>query len=198
MEKFRNSIAGRKWYEKYLPFVAKSQKMQLEWLVDKLSHLGHSSDEFETSLLSREELQPYISLLIEGDGVEGGEGIANDGNNGLGVLLESVAEADLTMMVECAEIYDIPRLFGLLSEISREQAVLAMKKLPPLHEKNPLLLIDRVFHAIKEKSTVLLEDAADIIMSNDDVPKDFVSNYGRFKEIMLDEHILRLLYPKAN
>jgi hypothetical protein len=198
MGKIRNRIAGRKWYEKYLPFVAKSQKMQLEWLVDKLSQLGHRNDEGKNVLLSREELQPYISLLIEGDGVEGGEGIANDGSNGLGALLESVAEADLTMMVECAEIYEIPKLFGILCEISKEQAVLAMKKMPPLHEKTPLLLIDRVFHAIKENSTALLEDAANIVMSSDDVPKDFVANYSRFKEIMLDEHILRLLYPKAN
>jgi hypothetical protein len=101
-------------------------------------------------------------------------------------------------MIECTDIYDVPRLFGLLTKISREQAVLAMRKVTPLYEKNPLLVVDRVFHAIKGKSTELLESAATEIMRSGDLPRDFGANYERFKEIMMDEHILSLLYPKAN
>ncbi|MFN2364839.1 MAG: hypothetical protein ABR523_00060, partial [Desulfurivibrionaceae bacterium] len=109
-----------------------------------------------------------------------------------------VKAGDLLLMVECAEIYDIPRLFGLLRTISREQAVLAMTKVPPPYEKNPLLVIDRVFHAVKEKSPEILTLAAEEIMNNENPPKDFVANYERFREIMMDEHILSMLYPKAN
>jgi hypothetical protein len=116
----------------------------------------------------------------------------------LRALLAEVNESDLVLLIECTDIYDVPRLFGLLAKISREQAVLAMRKVPPLYEKNPLLVVDRVFHAIKEKSTELLESAAAEIMGSGDLPRDFVANYERFREIMMDEHILSLLYPKAN
>jgi hypothetical protein len=73
-----------------------------------------------------------------------------------------------------------------------------MKKVPPFYEKNPLFVVDRVFHAIKEKSMELLESAAEEIMRSDDAPRGFTANYERFREIMMDEHILSLLYPKAN
>ena len=198
MEQVSKGVGGRKWYENYLPFVAKSPEMQLEWLVDKLSRLRNSVDKEKTGLLSREELKPYISLLLEGNtgGKEAGATSVDD--DMLGALLESVSERDLLMMVECSEIHHIPKLFSLLRRISTEQAVLAMKKVPPLYEKTPLLVIDRVFHATKEKSTELLESAAEEIMSSGDAPREFTANYERFREIMMDEHILRLLYPKAN
>jgi hypothetical protein len=186
-------VAGKKWYENYLPFVAKSPEMQLEWLVDKLSRLRSFGENEKTGLLTREELRPYITLWLEGSAVE----LSGDGD-GLAFLLGNVEERDLLLMIECAGIYDVPRLFGLLHKISMEQAVLAMKKVPPLYEKNPLLVVDRVFHAIKEKSTELLESAAEEIMKTDDLPRGFVANYERFREIMMDEHILSLLYPKAN
>ena len=198
MKPVRKGVVGRKWYEKYLPFVAKSQEMQLEWLVDKLSRLRNSVDKEKTGLLSCEELKPYISLLLEGN--SGGKelGVAVVAGDVLGVLLRDVKESDLLLMVECAEIYDVPRLFSLLSRISKEQAVLAMKKVPPLYEKKPLLVIDRVVHAIKEKSTELLENAAAEIMGSVDAPTDFVDNYERFRGVMMDEQILSILYPKAN
>lgn len=198
MEKVDGSVVARKWHEKYLPFVAKSSEMQLEWLVDKLSRLRNSGDKEKTGLLSMQELKPYISLLLETDFGGKEEGNIDSVDDVLSVLLGSVSEKDLLVMVECSDIYHIPKLFGLLNRISREQAVLAMKKVPPLYEKNPLLVIDRVFHVIKGKSTELLEGAAEEIMRSDDVPDGFVANYERFREIMMDEQILRLLYPKAN
>ncbi|MEN8134986.1 MAG: hypothetical protein ABFS18_05550 [Thermodesulfobacteriota bacterium] len=198
MEPVRKGVVGRKWYEKYLPFVAKSQEMQLEWLVDKLSRLRNSVDKERTGLLSCEELKPYISLLIEGN--PGGKelGVAAGAGDVLGALLGNIKESDLLLMVECAGIYDVPRLFSLMRQITKEQAVMAMKKVPPLYEKKPLLVVDRVFHAIKEKSTELLEDAAAEIMGSDAGPIGFVDNYERFRGVMMDEQILSILYPKAN
>lgn len=198
MEMVRKGAVGRKWYKKYLPFVAKSQEMQLEWLVDKLSRLRNSVDKEKTGLLSCEELKPYVSLLLEGNpgGKELGAAVVE--GDVLGVLLGNVKESDILLMVECAEIYDVPRLFSLMHKITKEQAVLAMKKVPPLYEKKPLLVVDRVFHSIKEKSTELLEEAAAEIMGSEDLPADFVDNYERFRGIMMDEQILSTLYPKAN
>jgi hypothetical protein len=198
MELLRKGVVGKKWYEKYLPFVAKSQEMQLEWLVDKLSRLRNSVGRGKTGLLSCEELKPYISLLLEGNPAGKELEAAVVATDELGVLLEDVKESDLLLMVECAGIYDIPRLFGLLGRISKEQAVLAMKKVPPLYEKKPFLVVDRVFHAIKGKSMELLEDAAAEIMGSAAVPAGFVDNYERFRGIMMDEQILSILYPRAN
>lgn len=195
----QKGAAGRKWYEKYLPFVAKSQDMQLEWVVASLSRLRTAVDKGKTGLLSCEELKPYISLLLASDSSAGkGLDVAVVAGDTLGVLMGHVTESDLLLLVECAEIYDVPKLFSLLGSISTEQAVLAMRKAPPLYEKTPLLVIDRVFHSIKEKSTQLLEDAATEIMNSPDVPGDFVGNYERFRGVMVDEQILRMMYPKAN
>ncbi|MFO7607482.1 MAG: hypothetical protein R6W72_14420 [Desulfurivibrionaceae bacterium] len=198
MDKVRKGAAGRKWYENYLPFVAQSPEMQLEWLVDRLSRLRSSKNKEKRGLLSCRELTPYISLLLDGN-ASGEEGKTTSvAGDVLRDLLDNVEASDLLLMVECAEIYDTPRLFGLLRTISREQAVLAMTKVPPPYEKNPLLVIDRVFHAVKEKSPEILASAAEEIMNSEDPPKDFVTNYERFREIMMDEHILSMLYPKAN
>lgn len=195
----RKGATGRQWYEKYLPFVAKSQEMQLEWVVGNLARLRTSVDKEKTGLLSCDELKPYISLLLAGDPSAGkGLDVAVVEGDTLGLLLGDVQEGDLLLMVECAEIYDVPKLFNLLGSISTEQAVLAMRKSPPLYEKTPLLVIDRVFHAIKEKSTQLLEDAATEIMNSSDVPGDFADNYERFRGVMVDERILRMMYPNAN
>lgn len=195
----RKGVAGKKWYEKYLPFVAKSQEMQLAWVVDNLSRLRDSVDKGKTGLLSCAELKPYISLLLADDPSAGnGLQVAVVAGETLGGLLSDVQGGDLLLMVECAEIYDVPRLLKLLGRISTEQAVLAMRKSPPLYEKNPLLVIDRVFHAIKEKSTQLLENAAAEIMNSPDGPDNFANNYERFRGVMVDEQILRGLYPKAH
>jgi hypothetical protein len=215
MDEIKKGVVGRNWYENYLPFVAKSPEMQLEWLVDRLSRLRSSEDKAELSslsartklmpcgykekrgLLSREELTPYISLLIDGNASGKDAGTTSAAGNVLRDLLDRVKDSNLLLMVECTEIYDVPRLFGLLRKISREQAVLAMKKVPPPYEKNPLLVIDRVFHAVKEKSPEILASAAEEIIASVDSPRDFGANYERFREIMMDEHILSMLYPKA-
>jgi len=178
--------------------VTKSPEKQLEWMVDRLARLRSCEDKDKKGLLSREELKPYICLLLDGNAGGKDTGPPDIAGVVLSELLGKVKDSDLLLMVECAEIYDVPRLLGLLRTISLEQAVVAMKKTPPPYEKNPLLVIDRVFHAVKEKSPEILVSAAEEIMASDEIPRDFVANYERFREIMMDEHILSMLYPKAN
>lgn len=194
----RSGPVGKRWYENYLPFVAKSPAIQAEWLAAELSQMRLSEGKEISGVLSREEIKPYIRLFLENcdGGPEGwtGEGGADEG---MVVLLEGIGDDNLLLIIECAEIYDIPKLFRILRYPSREQAVIALKKVPPPYEKNPLLIIDRVFHAIRERSGKLLEEAAAQVLASSDVPVDFRDNYERFKEIMMDEHILGLLYPKA-
>ena len=186
-----------KWYEKYLPFVAKSPAMQAKWLSNQLTRLRLAKGPALRGVLSRDEIKPYIRLLL--DNSYAGQGwsgeVENDG--GMAALLHGIGEENLLLMLECAEIYDIPKLFSLLPRPTREMAVIAMKKVPPSYEKTPLLMIDRVFQAIRAKSDKLLEEAAAVVLAAADAPADFAANYERFKEIMMDEHILSLLYPKA-
>lgn len=197
MAKTANKVATRRWYDNYLPFVAKSPEMQVEWLVNHLTRLRRAGAEEKTGILSRGEIKPYIKLLLEDVSAVGDAGEAGEKENRLRKLLANIGEDELLLMIECADIYDIPRLFGLLSDVTQRQAIMALKKVPPLFEKNPLMAMDRVFHSIKEKSTELLEASADGVMASDDAPGGFAANYERFREIMMDEHVLSLLYPKA-
>lgn len=190
-----NSIK-KKWYENYLPFVAKGPKIQAEWLAGQLSQLSAAEGKEGVGILSRDEIKPYIRLLLEDGNVD--QGWSGERNNeSMVTLIDSMGEKNLLLMIECAEIYDIPKIFNLVRHPTMEMAILAIKKIPPAYEKNPLLIIDRVFHSIREKSEKLLEEAAALVMAGCDAPAHFGDNYARYKEIMMDEHILGLLYPKA-
>ncbi len=191
-----SGLAEEKWYEKYLPFVAKSPKMQAEWLACQLSRLGVSQGKEKGGILSSDEIKPYIRLLLENS--DTGSGCPGEGGGDcLVALLGSMGEENLLLMLECAEVYDVPRLFNLIQHPTLKMAVIAIKKVPPPYEKNPLLIIDRVFFAIREKSGKLLDESAVAVMAGSDAPTDFSDNFARFREIMMDEHILSLLYPKA-
>ena len=189
---------GRRWYEKYLPFVAKSPEMQVEWLKAMLARLRDSAGVVRAGVLSREEIRPYVRLLLEGCEI-GRELLDEDERNReeLARLLAGLGEENLQLLVECADIYEIPKLIGLLRTCSKDIAVTALMKTSPPYEKNPLLIYDRVFHAIREKSPELLEQAAESVLASSEAPENFAANYERFMEIMQDEHILSLLYPKA-
>jgi hypothetical protein len=195
----KSGPVNKKWYENYLPFVAKSPAIQAEWLAAELSRMRLSlAGKGLSGVLSREEIKPYIRLFLEhcdtGPGGWTGEFSADEV---MVDLLDEIGGENLLLMIECADIYDIPKIFKLLRHPTREQAVIALKKAPPPYEKNPLLIIDRVFHAIREKSVEQLEEAAALVLVSSDGPVNFAYNYERFKEIMMDEHILSLLYPKA-
>ena len=194
----KSGMASRRWYEKYLPFIAKSPEMQVEWLRVMLGKLRDSAGVERTGVLSREEIKPYVRLLLEGNEV--GRELQDEdelSRNKLAGLLVGLGEDNLQLLMECADIYEVPALIGLLPSCSRELAFAALMKTPPPYEKNPLLIYDRVFQAIREKSAELLEEAAEGVLTSSEAPDDFAANYERFKEIMLDEHILSLLYPKA-
>lgn len=194
-----NSAAGgHRWYEKYLPFVAKSQEMQAEWVRVMLSRLRDSAGVDRTGVLSREEIKPYIRLLLDSSevGPESPEPL-DGGREELVALLARFGDDSLLLLVECADIYEVPKIIGLLRHCPIELAISALKKVPPPYEKNPPLVIDRVFQAIRQKSAALLEEAAEQILAGADTPVEFAANYERFREIMMDEHILSLLYPKA-
>jgi len=189
---------GKKWYENYLPFVAKSPAIQAEWLATELSRMRLGEGKKISGVLSREEIKPYIRLFLENcDTGPGGWTGEVGADERMVTLLDGIGKDNLLLMIECAEIYDIPKLFKLLPHPTQEQAVIALKKVSPPYEKNPLLIIDRVFHAIREKSGPQLEAAAAGVLTASDAPADFAGNYERFKEIMMDEHLLGLLYPKA-
>lgn len=194
----KSDQVGKRWYENYLPFVAKSPVIQAEWLAAELLQMRLAEGKEKSGVLSSEEIKPYIRLFMENcdSGPEGWTGKVG-ADEGMVVLLEGIGEDNILLIIECAEIYDIPKLFKLLRHPTREQAVIALKKIPPPYEKNPLLIIDRVFQAIREKSGKQLEEAANIVLASSDAPVDFSKNYERYKEIMMDEHILGLLYPKA-
>lgn len=194
----KSAPVGKRWYENYLPFVAKSPAIQAEWLAVELSQMRLAEGKDISGVLSREEIKPYIRLFLDNcnSGPEGWTGEVG-ADDEMVALLEGIGDDNLLLIIECAEIFDIPKLFKLLRNLTLEQAVIALKKVPPPYEKNPWLIIDRVFHAIREKSGEQLEAAASLVLAGEDAPIDFADNYERFKEIMMDEHILGLLYPRA-
>jgi len=197
MKETEKDGSGRKWYEKYLPFVAQSSEVQIKWLANNLTKLREAGGLEKTGTLSGDEITPYIRLFLEANCSEEGHNYSGPDQEYLMHLLDSIGVENLHSMIECTEIYDVPVLFSLVRNLTTEQAVLALKKVPPSYEKNPLLVMDRVFHAVKENSTELLDNAAKVVLESNDAPENFSANYERFREIMMDEHILSLLYPKA-
>lgn len=168
----------RKWYEAYLPFVARSPGMQIAWLEGAV----------RKGTLSNQEITPYISLLLAHEGEELAAVKSAFGN-----LDEPLIEQLLT----AAEIYDIPKLFSVIGKPVVRHAVVALQKVPPDYEKNPQLVMDKLFMAVNERSSELLEGAVRIIMAGKDIPESFLAAYERFKEIIEDQKILSALYPRA-
>ena len=169
----------RKWYEKYLPFVARSPEMQLRWL----------ESAFRKGTLTPHEITPYIKLFMAPDG-EGNPARVRG-------LLRSLPGSVIEKMLGAADIYDVPDLFRCITEPTVQQAVIAIIKAPPPYEKNPQLVIDKVFQAVYDCSEELLVQAAAGVAASAERPVHFQENYERFKEIKEDEKLLSALYPKA-
>ncbi|MGV1099349.1 hypothetical protein ACUUL3_08060 [Thiovibrio sp. JS02] len=175
----KDVVKKKKWYEKYLPFVARSPEMQIRWL----------EAAFRKGTLTAQEVTPYINLLMEPEG---------DGH------LESIRSRLMTLdaiiidrMLAAADIYDTPKLFRLLAAPTLQQAVIAITKAPPPYEKAPQLVIDKVFQAVYDCSEALLAEAAAKVYADPLRPGHFRDAYERFKEIKEDEKLLSALYPKA-
>ena len=167
-----------------LPFVARRPELQVEWLVG----------EFRRGVLSASEIAPYIHLLISGyvAGKERGEGI-----NEWREIFSGLSREVVVSMIRCAEIYDVPDLLELVRELTVDDAVLVLKKVPPPYEKRALFLLDRVFQAVNGCGDHLLERAGEKMALTDDTPAHFAGAYERFQGILIDERILATLYPQA-
>ncbi len=170
----------RKWYEKYLPFVAQSRRMQVEWLVGAI----------RKNVLHLEEITPYVRLLLAD--------VVEEYDEPLVMFLKGIDADVLCRMVQAADIYDVAKLMRLVPEPTVEQAVVALCKEPPSYEKKPELVLDKVFQAIHDRSEALFEEAATELRKRADAPAHFDAAYERFQEILADERILSAMYPKAS
>jgi len=169
----------RKWYEQYLPFVARSPEMQLRWL----------ESAFRKGALAPEEIMPYIKLFMAPDG---------EGNLArVRGLLYSLNGGVIEKMLGAADIYDVSDLFRCVAEPTVSQAIIAITKVPPPYEKTPQLVVDKVFQAVYDCSEELLSQAAARVVGGAEMPAHFEEAYERFKEIKEDEKLLSALYPKA-
>jgi hypothetical protein len=167
-----------KWYEKYLPFVAKSPEMQVEWLEQVV----------RKNSLTLPEVTPYLRLLLAAEEEEARARLAE--------LVNGLTPATVDRLLAAADVHDTPKFFALLATPTVAQAVIAISKAVPPYEKNPGPLLNRIFQAVHEKSPILLAEAATVVRKGG-APGHFEEAYARFLEIMEDEKLLSTLYPKA-
>lgn len=172
-------VEKRKWYEQYLPFVARSPEMQLRWL----------ESAFRKGSLTPHEITPYIKLFMAPDG-EGNPARVRG-------LLHSLPGGIIEQMLGAADIYDIPDLFRCIAEPTVSQAVIAITKPVPPYEKSPQQVAAKVFQAVYDCSEELLAQAAERVAGSALSPPHFQEAYERFKEVKEDEKLLSALYPKA-
>lgn len=179
-----------KWFEKYLPFISRSPGMQVDWLVSQL----------QRKTLSPQEIIPYIRLLLAADLSDTqhyDQVSAESGCIDLSLLFAELDGNVIADMLRAADIYEVPKLFQLLSKPTPEHAVIALIKVPPPYDAEPDKLINNVFQAIHDKSPDLLPAAAVIMKRTGEAPEHFSSAYQRFQEILKDQSILSALFPKA-
>jgi hypothetical protein len=175
----KRSSVKHKWYENYLPFVVRSTEMQVEWL----SHAVRKGK------LAPSEIAPYINLVLsENRGAQ---------REVLRTLLNRLDESTLDKMVSAAEIQDLPDLFSMLDNPTVDRALIALLKAPAPYEKNPFQIVHKVFHAIHDASPELLEKAVEELRAKGLQQKYFEEAYGQFVEVLEDEKILSVLFPKA-
>lgn len=175
----RKKMLQRKWYDKYLPFVARSPEMQLEWLVSVL----------KKESLSFQEVTPYIRLFLTDDKEEKLEILMG--------LISTLSEDVLDKFISAADIYDVPQVFAMISRPTIKQGVLALSKEPPPYEKNIQAVLDKLFWALHNHSEEYLAQASETLLESGAAPSYFGKEYARFIEIVEDEKILSALYPKA-
>jgi len=172
-------VEKRKWYEKYLPFVARSPEMQLRWL----------ESAFRKGYLTPHEITPYIKLFMAQDGEVDLARVRG--------LLHSLSSSNIEKMLGAADIYDVPDFFRCIAEPTVSQALIAITKAIPPYEKSPQQVIARVFQAVYDCSEGLLAQAATKVAGSAASPAHFHEAYERFKEVKEDEKLLSALYPKA-
>ncbi|HCC53825.1 MAG TPA: hypothetical protein DEQ20_02710 [Desulfobulbaceae bacterium] len=169
----------QRWYEKYLPFVARSPEMQLRWL----------EASFRKGALASHEITPYIRLFMAPDGEENLARVR--------ALLSGLSDSAIEQMLGAADINDVPALFRCFADPKLSHAVVALTKVPPPYEKNPQLVVDKILQAVYDCSEALLTQAAEKVSGSAARPAHFQEAYERFKEVKEDEKLLSALYPKA-
>ena len=181
MKLFKKKNKSRKssWLEKYLPFVSRSPDMQIKWLLNA----------FKKKILTREELVPYVRLLLNEDDIEKEDRLKE--------LFGELDRESLTMLLETADIYDTAQLFRLLPAPDVRQARIALQKHLPAYEKKPQKILDDIFYAINERPGRLLQEAAESLLASNEAPSHLERNYRRFLEILHDEEFLLSIYPNA-
>lgn len=175
----KEARGGGRWLERYMPFVARSPEMQVEWLGQTLRR----------QVLASHEITPYIRLLLEGDDPEIAARIR--------AALQDLPAWMLEKLVESADIYDTPKLFSLLPTCTVQQVMRALGKEAPPYEQHPRLVRDRLFYAVYSRAPALFPRAAEELQAKGLAPADFAETHRRFLELLEDEKLLSALYPKA-
>ena len=175
----QETVKKGSWFERYMPFVARSPKMQVQWLATT----------FRKGALSSQEITPYIKLLLAPENEQHPDIFKQ--------LFKPLDTVVVEKMLLAADIYDSPKLFNFIEEPTLQQAIIALRKAPPPYEKDPFPVISKLFQAIHDRSDVLLRDAAAEIKKSPVKPEHFEESYERFQEIVEDEKFLSALYPKA-
>lgn len=173
----------KKMMAEALPFVARSPEMQVDWLIGV----------FRRGELNDREIAPYMHLLLS----EHAGRKEREEDDGLREIFTQLPRDIVVAMIRCTAIYDIPELLELIRVLTVDEAVLALQKAPPPYEKKSLLLLDRVFQAVNNCGDHLLERAAEKMTCDGLCPAHFAGAYERFKEILIDEKILALLFPQV-
>ena len=174
-----NKSLQRKWYDKYLPFVAKSPQMQLEWLITVV----------KKKKLYLQEIAPYIKIFL-----------TDSDNEKKDILIKLISQLDekiLEGILDAADIYDTPEILSLIPTPTISHALIALRKVPPPYEKNQASVFDKIFWALQNHSENFLQQASKELLNSGDVPDHFTKQFKRFQEIVEDEKILSALYPKA-
>ncbi len=176
-----------RWYEKYLPFVAQSPEKQFVWLKREL--LRSIKDQRSGRSLTLEEIQPYVRLFLEDDDIERRRELTS--------LLKDLDSETVGQMLRAADIYDATTLFGLLAQPDVDHVQIVLLKEPPSHEKKPHMITDKLFLAVHNKASEVMESAVESMNKTGETSKQFDEAYTRFKEMLMDEEVLSLLFPKA-
>ncbi len=170
---------GRRWYQNYLPFIARSPEIQVEWLVAECRRKN----------LAQEELTPYVRLLFSEENVAHEEDLRD--------ILADLASEMQEDFLRVADIYDVPRIIRLIPALNGTLVELALGKELPPYETKPQQVMDRVLNAINDRSESLLSTVAVKIMENGAAPKHFAENYERFRAILEDKEFIRSQWSTA-
>ncbi len=174
----RREKRGR-WWEKYLPFVARGLEKQVEWLLAA----------FRRQTLTDEELRPYVALLLEDDHPESREELRG--------LLAGIGGAMWCRLLAASSVEDLPTLIGLMPRLGVEEAIVALRASPPPYVAAPALLLDAVHEALHYKDAGVYEEAVRRLLASEAPPAHLPEAHARFAELLRDRELLSSLFPRA-